>query len=97
VSASSETGTCGSYNGAKIYCAGAPGSVAPASGFYLPLTSTIQATSPIIERSLQDAVLKGKSQPVCNGGIQFNLPTSTAPGVLNDDCIGDHIAYQLEV
>lgn len=66
-----------------------------ATGVTIPQTSNVVASCFNIVRSTQDVVLAAMSEPVCAGGIQDNLPTSANIGLINPDCTGNNLAYQL--
>src|ERR1017187_1843362 len=69
-----------------------------ANGVTIPQTSNTHATQFLIIRSTNDAALDpmqgGLPEPVCAGGIQDNIATSTLPGLINADCAGDNLSYQ---
>jgi hypothetical protein len=65
-----------------------------AGGITIPQTNTATATSFLVLRSTQDVNLPD-GQTVCGHGIQDNVPTSTDIGLINPDCAGDALAYQL--
>jgi len=66
-----------------------------ASGVLIPQTSNTPAKQFIIVRSTMDATLAGLPEPVCAGGIQDNLSASVNIGLINPDCAGHALAYQL--
>jgi hypothetical protein len=72
-----------------------PGIMQSANGIVIPQTNTVLAAQFIIIRSTQEAALVALGEPVCAGGTQDNVSASTAPGLINPDCAGDHLAYQL--
>lgn len=71
-----------------------PGLYTGTFGPYLPQSSNVPAVSFNVLRSTQDANLP-LGRTVCSHGIQDNLPTSTDIGLINADCAGDNLAYQL--
>jgi hypothetical protein len=72
-----------------------PGILQSANGIVIPQTNTVQAMQFIIIRSTQEAALVALGEPVCAGGTQDNVSASTSPGLINPDCAGDNLAYQL--
>jgi hypothetical protein len=72
-----------------------PGILQSANGIVIPQTNTAQSNQFIIIRSTQEAALAALGEPVCAGGTQDNVSASTAPGLINPDCAGDNLAYQL--
>ncbi len=64
-------------------------------GIIIPQTSNTLASAPLIVRSTYDSTLAAMPEPVCAGGIQDNLATSTNIGLDNPDCTGQNMYYQL--
>ena len=87
--------TCRTLTGVGIIFDVSPGIYSTSNGVIIPQTNNIHATQFLIVRSTQDTILTNLPEPVCAGGIQDNLITSTAPGLINSDCIGDNLSYQL--
>jgi hypothetical protein len=71
------------------------GRYSSAQGVLIPQTSNQPATEFIVIRSTMDSTLAGLPEPVCAGGVQDNLSTSANIGLINPDCSGDAMAYQL--
>lgn len=74
-----------------------PGTYTISSGILIPQTSTTPAPCFNIIRSTQDSSLTALPEPVCAGGMQDNLSTSVNIGLINPDCLGDNMAYQLGI
>lgn len=74
-----------------------PGVYSLSGGYTIPQTSTTPAPCFNIIRSTSDASLVAMPEPVCAGGMQDNLATSTNIGLINPDCLGDNLAYQLGI
>ena len=92
---------CRTSSGAGTLILGPPGAyAAPATGtgsggLAIPQTNTIAATAPIIFQSTAHASLIAMPQPPCQGGLEFNLAISTAPGIKNPDCTGTNMYFLL--
>jgi len=74
-----------------------PGTYSTTNGVVIPQTSNALATCFNVIRSTAYATLAAMPQPVCAGGIQDNLPTSTNPGMDNPDCTGTNMYFALGV
>ena len=71
-----------------------PFNYSSANGVYVNQSSSTVASCFNILRSTADSSLPN-GQTVCADGIQDNLAASTDPGLINADCAGDNLAYQL--
>ena len=93
-SAIADIEACRTATGAGIALDIPPALYTSASGITIPQTNSAAATAFLVLRSTQDANLPN-GQTVCSHGIQDNLATSTDIGLINADCAGDALAYQL--
>jgi hypothetical protein len=72
---------------------GFPASGSASNGLIVQQSSTAVVQTPIIFRSTMHGNLVGLGSP-CRGGIERNLPESTAPGVINSDCSGTNMQFE---
>jgi hypothetical protein len=85
---------CRTATGSSITLEIPPGLYSGTNGIVIPQSNTSLATEPILVMSTEDSSLPNH-QTVCSHGIQDNLAASTDPGLINPDCAGDELAYQL--
>ena len=94
-SAVTDTEACRRTNGVGFIVAYPPGTYSSTAGILIPQSNTVVATTPIILRSTMDSVLAGLPEPVCDGGVQDNIPTSLNIRISNPDCTGQNMYYEL--
>ena len=90
-----DTESCRFTNGVGFIIAYPPGAYSSTAGILIPQHNTVAATTPIILRSTMDSVLAGLPEPVCDGGVQDNIPTSLNIRISNPDCTGQNMYYEL--
>ena len=83
---------CRTATGAGTILDVPPGVYSLANGIVIPQTNSALATQFNVIRSTMWTTLAAMPEPVCAGGIQDNVPDSTAPGLLNPECDGVNAA-----
>jgi hypothetical protein len=93
-SAINDIEACRTATGAGLKVDVPPALYSSAGGIVIPQSSNSPAISFLILSSTGDASLPN-GRTVCSHGIQDNLTTSSDIGLINPDCAGDALAYQL--